>query len=126
MQSLPTYSQLIDYAMERFVRILTDSEPQFVSESILCQLRKKSLEIIQRTTSILNNNYLNPERIEFIKQNLNILYRFLEKENEENVNICLKIITDYHRLLKTLVTNQVIIFYKFKFISKKFKNKNKG
>jgi len=64
MQSLPTYSQLVDYAIERFFKVLTDTEPQFLSES-----GKKSLELIQRTTSILNNNYLNvPERTEFIKQ----------------------------------------------------------
>ncbi len=69
MQSLPTYSQLVDYAIERFFKVLTDTEPQFLSESGLFQLRKKSLELIQRTTSILNNNYLNvPERTEFIKQ----------------------------------------------------------
>jgi len=33
MQSLPTYSQLVDYAIERFFKVLTDTEPQFLSES---------------------------------------------------------------------------------------------
>jgi transformation/transcription domain-associated protein len=126
MQSLPTYSQLVDYAIERFFKVLTDTEPQFLSESGLFQLRKKSLELIQRTTSILNNNYLNvPERTEFIKQNLLILYRLLDKENEENVIICLKIITDYHRLLKPHVTNQVIYLLKTYFENEKKKKLKK-
>lgn len=114
MQTLPTYSQLIDYAMERFVKVLTDAEPQFLAESSLQQLRKKILEIIQRTTSILNSNYLNSEqRTEFVKKILLIMYSLIEKENEDNVIICLKIITDYHRLLKTLITNEVQQFFNF-------------
>ena len=114
MQTLPTYSQLIDYAMERFVKVLTDAEPQFLAESSLQQLRKKILEIIQRTTSILNSKYLNSEqRTEFVKKILLIMYSLIEKENEDNVIICLKIITDYHRLLKTLITNEVQQFFNF-------------
>ena len=109
MQTLPSYPQLIDYSMERFVKVLTDTEPHFIAESGVQQLRKKLLEIIQRTTSILNNNYLNSDqRTEFVKKILMIIYGLIEKENEENVIICLKIITDYHRLLKSLVTNEVI------------------
>jgi len=109
MQTLPSYSQLVDYAMERFVKVLTETEPHFISESSIQQLRKKLLEIIQRTTSILNNNYLNSDqRTEFVKKILMIIYGLIEKENEENVIICLKIITDYHRLLKSLITNEVL------------------
>ena len=108
MQTLPTYSQLIDDALHKFIKILTETEPQFITESSTQQLRKKILEIIQRTTSILNNNYLNSEqRSILIRDFLLLIYSLVEKENEENVLICLKIITDYHRLLKSILNNEV-------------------
>jgi transformation/transcription domain-associated protein len=108
MQTLPTYSQLIDDAMRNFLRVLSETESQFISESTVQQLRKKTLEIIQRTTSILNSNYLSSEqRNILIRDILVLIYSLVEKENEENVIICLKIITDYHRLLKSLLNNEV-------------------
>jgi transformation/transcription domain-associated protein len=112
MQTLPTYSQLIDEALQKFMRVLNESEPQFITESTIQQLRKKTLEIIQRTTSILNSYYLNTEqRSMLIREILLLIYRLVEKENEENVIICLKIITDYHRLLKSIMNNEVEIFF---------------
>lgn len=114
MQAMPTYLQLIDHAIEVFIRVLTETEPQFIAESVVQQQRKKILEIIQRTTSILNNSYLNSEqRSEFVKKILLIFYSLIEKENEENVVICLKIITDYHRLLKSLITTESQQFFAF-------------
>lgn len=114
MQTLPTYSQLIDDAMHKFMRVLNETEPQFITESTTQQLRKKILEIIQRTTSILNSYYVNSDqRSILIREILLLVYRLVEKENEENVIICLKIITDYHRLLKSIMNNEVQQFFNF-------------
>lgn len=112
MQTIPTYTQLIDDAMQKFMRVLTETEPQYISESTIQQLRKKILEIIQRNTSILNSLYLNSEkRSIMIREILLLVYRLVEKENEDNVIICLKIITDYHRILKSILNNEVRIFF---------------
>lgn len=113
MQNIPTYSQLIDDAMQKFMRVLTETEPQYISESTIQQLRKKILEIIQRNTSILNSLYLNSEkRSIMIREILLLVYRLVEKENEDNVIICLKIITDYHRILKSILNNEVRVILK--------------
>lgn len=114
MQTLSTYSQLIDDALHKFMRVLNETEPQFITESTIQQLRKKTLEILQRTTSILNSYYLNTEqRSILVREILLLIYRLVEKENEENVIICLKIITDYHRLLKSIMNNEVQQFFNF-------------
>lgn len=122
MQTIPTYLQLIDNAMQKFMCVLTETEPQYISESTIQQLRKKILEIIQRNTSILNSLYLNNEkRSIMIKEILLHVYRLVEKENEDNVIICLKIITDYHRILKSILNNEVrASFTSFLFIFKLF------
>jgi transformation/transcription domain-associated protein len=121
MQTLSTYPQLIEDAMHKFMRLLSETEPQFIAESTVQQLRKKTLEIIQRTTPIVNNsnsqnvmNNLDP-RTALIRDVLLLIYRLIERENEENVIICLKILTDYHRHLRTtsLLINEVIFQFLF-------------
>ena len=108
MQTLPTYSQLIESAIVKFMRVLSETEPQFVSESAVQQLRKKALEIVQRSTSIWTNVSLsNEQRVALIRDILLLVFRLVEKENEENSVVCLKIITDYQRLLKSMLTNEV-------------------
>lgn len=122
MQTLSTYPQLIEDAMHKFMRLLSETEPQFISESTIQQLRKKTLEIIQRTTPIVNSlsnqNVLNniDPRTALIRDVLLLVYRLIERENEENVIICLKILTDYHRHMRTtsLLINEVKLF-EFKF-----------
>ena len=118
MQTLSTYPQLIEDAMHKFMRLLSETEPQFISESTIQQLRKKTLEIIQRTTPIVNSlsnqNVLNniDPRTALIRDVLLLVYRLIERENEENVIICLKILTDYHRHMRTtsLLNNEVKLF----------------
>ena len=110
MQTLPTYSQLIEDAMRKFIRVLNETEPQFIAESPIQQFRKKILEIIQRTTSILNSAVIlnSEQRAVFIRDILLLVYRLVERDNEENVIICLKIIIDYHRLLKSAILNNEV------------------
>ena len=104
MQMLPTYAQLIDDAMRKFIFVLTHSEPQFIAESLTHQLRKKALEIVQRTTSMLSTftSSLVDHRLAIIRDMLSLIYQLVDKENEENVIVCLKIIIDYHRHLKQI------------------------
>jgi transformation/transcription domain-associated protein len=116
MQTLPTYTQLVEDALHKFMRILNETEPQFISELPVQQLRKKVLEIIYRTTPVVSNtsivtssaSNLDP-RTALIRDILLVIYRVIEKDNEENVIVCLKIIVDYHRHLKTtsLLVNEV-------------------
>lgn len=110
MQTLPTFSQLIEDGMLKFVELLSKSEPQFLSESSVHQLRKKTLEIMQRTNPLQNViqsiNY--EQRLALTRDVLTLVYQLIDKENEENVMICFKIIIDYHRYLKnTVLINEV-------------------
>ena len=126
MQTLPTYAQLVEDAMHKFMRLLRDTEPQFFTESTVQQLRKKVLDIIYRTTPIVANNTIVPSgatsidsRTALIRDVLLVVYELIEKDNEENVNVCLKIIVEYHRHLKTTAilinevnkTKEYIFFY---------------
>ena len=120
MQMLPTYAQLIDDAMQTFIRVLNDTELQFISESAIQQLRKKVLELVQRIMAILNTANLsvpsavNEQRIGYLKELLALMYKLIEKENEENVLICLKIIVDFKRFLKNYIpTNEGQQFFTF-------------
>ena len=108
MQTLPTYSQLVEDAMKKFIKLLSETEPQFIQESNLQQLRKKVLDIIYRTTPVVANNSIltsiTPNidsRTALIRDVLIVAYHLIERDNEENVNVCLKIIVEYHRHLKT-------------------------
>ena len=121
MQTLSTYTQLVEDALHKFMRILNETEPQFISELPMQQLRKKVLEIIYRTTPVVSNSSIITSsasnldaRTTLIRDILLVIYRVIERDNEENVIVCLKIIVDYHRHLKTtsLLVNEVkIIFF---------------
>lgn len=116
MQTLPTYSILIEDAMHKFVRVLTETEPQFLREYSIHQLRKKTLEILQRTNPLLNitQPQVYEKRLVLIREILILVYQLIEKENEENVIICLKIIIEYHRYLKNVITlNEVQKYFNF-------------
>lgn len=99
--------------MLKFIRILRETEPQFITESAVQQLRKKILELIQRIMPSLGSSIqLNMPGVEqrnvYLKDLLMLMYTLIEKENEENVLICLKIMVDFHRSLKQfVVTNEV-------------------
>ena len=117
MQTLPSYSQLIEDAIIKLLSLLNETEPQYVVESAIHQLRKKVFEIIQRTNPLLNvsstataveasiqsSSSSYEQRIKLTRDILLIIYKLIERENEENVIICFKIIIDYHRYLKSLL-----------------------
>jgi transformation/transcription domain-associated protein len=116
IQSFPTFSQFIDDATRKFLRVLNETEPQFITESTIQQLRKKILEIIHRSASIVINNSTlmsAEQRALFFRDILLLVFRLVEKENEENVLICLRIISDYYKHFKSTLNSQVHQFFKF-------------
>jgi transformation/transcription domain-associated protein len=118
MQTLPSYSRLIENLLVSNVRYLQSTSPQFISESIIFQIRKKIFEIFQRANpfhnvillSDIHSNILYDNRVQLCKDILQLMYNMILVENEENVIICLKIIIDYHRYLKTINLNNQVIF----------------
>jgi transformation/transcription domain-associated protein len=88
--SSPQYPAFLDDAMKNFLKILQDSEPLFIAEYNIQQVRKLILEMFHRLPT---NEHLRP----YVKQSLILMIRLLERENEDNVLICLQIIIEIHR-----------------------------
>ena len=70
--------------------------------SYLQQLRKLILEIIHRLPS---NEHLKG----FLRQILNLCFKLLETDNEENVMVCLRIIIELHKTFRPQFTAEVSI-----------------
>jgi hypothetical protein len=106
MQLTPTCPQLLKDAINKFIIVLTETEPQFIAESTIQQLRKTILELMQRIPANDQKSYT--------KDILISIYRLVEKENEENVLICFRLLIDYYRHLKPqLNIEEVQQFFNF-------------
>ena len=88
--SSPQYPAFLDHAMKNFLKILQDSEPLFIAEYNIQQVRKLILEMFHRLPT---NEHLRP----YVKQSLSLMFRLLERENEDNVLISLQIIIEIHQ-----------------------------
>ncbi|XP_033101198.1 transformation/transcription domain-associated protein-like isoform X1 [Anneissia japonica] len=88
--SSPHYPTFLETAIPRFVRVLKDESPVFIAESQIQQLRKLLLEIIHR---IPTNDHL---RV-YVPQVLELMFFLLDRENEENVLVCLRVIIELHK-----------------------------
>ncbi|CAH1788418.1 unnamed protein product [Owenia fusiformis] len=104
--SSPQYQQFLQDAMRVFLKILQDGEPQFVAEQNNQQLRKLLLEILHR---IPTNEHLRP----YVKQILPIMFGLLEKENEENVLVALRIIMELHKQYRPQMNQEIQKFLHF-------------
>jgi transformation/transcription domain-associated protein len=117
MQTLASYYRLLESLVTSNLNYLTKTEPQFVSESVTFQIRKKIFEIIQRSNPFQNivnfSESSNPtgyeSKVKLCRDLLTLVYNMIERENEENVIICFKIIIDYHRYLKNSNLNKEVI-----------------
>ena len=110
MQLIPSCPQLLKEAISKFMIVLNETEPQFIAESTIQQLRKTILELMQRIPANDQKSYS--------KDIIVSIYRLVEKENEENVLICFRLLIDYYRHLKPLLNNdvsEVSFFYPFLF-----------
>lgn len=86
----PQYPIFLDHAMKNFLKILQEGEPLFIAEYNIQQVRKLILEMIHRLPT---NETLRP----YVKPTLSLMFKLLEKENEDNVLICLRIIIELHK-----------------------------
>ena len=99
MQLTPTCPQLLKDAINKFITVLNETEPQFIAESTIQQLRKTILELMQRIPANDQKSYT--------KDILISIYRLVEKENEENILICFRLLIDYYRHLKSQLNIEV-------------------
>lgn len=106
IQQIPNYQQLLEDAISKFIKVLNETEPQFISESHVQLLRKTLLELMQRIP-------VNDQR-SYTKDVLVLIYNLVEKENEENVLICFRLLIDYYRHFKTQMNiDEVQKFFTF-------------
>ena len=96
----PHYNTFLEHSLPIFLRVLTDTDPQFISEHPAQQLRKVILEIFHRLPA---NEAL---RIH-IRSILQLMFKLLEVDNEENVLICLRIIIELHKQFRPPYSTEV-------------------
>ncbi|XP_077870553.1 transformation/transcription domain-associated protein [Saccoglossus kowalevskii] len=106
IMSSPHYQAFLEHAVPRFLKVLQDEEPQFIAENSAQQLRKLLLEIIHR---IPTNEHLRP----YIKDVLQLMFRLLERENEDNVLVCLRIIIELHKQFRPQISPEIQHFLQF-------------
>ncbi|CAK8696388.1 unnamed protein product [Clavelina lepadiformis] len=94
------YSEFLNQCVPSFIKLLRDGEPKFVSEDSTQQLRKLLLDILHR---IPTNEHLRPH----VKNILNLCFRLLETDNEENVQVCIKIIIELHKQFRPQLTPEI-------------------
>ena len=104
--SSPQYPTFLDHAMKNFLKILQDGEPLFIAEYNIQQVRKIILEMIHRLPT---NEHL---RL-YVKQTLNLMFKLLERENEDNVLICLRIIIELHKQYRPQYSSEIQTFLQF-------------
>ncbi|XP_018655091.1 putative transformation/transcription domain-associated protein [Schistosoma mansoni] len=85
---------------------LMSTAPDNLQESDTQQLRRLCLEIIQK---IPNGDHLRP----FARSLLEMLFKLVEVENEENVLVCVKLIIDIHKFYRPSFSNDVSRFLDF-------------
>ncbi|RTG80861.1 transformation/transcription domain-associated protein [Schistosoma bovis] len=85
---------------------LMSTMPDNLQESDTQQLRRLCLEIIQK---IPNGDHLRP----FARSLLEMLFKLVEVENEDNVLVCVKLIIDIHKFYRPSFSNDVSRFLDF-------------
>nr|XP_018666778.1 transformation/transcription domain-associated protein isoform X1 [Ciona intestinalis]XP_018666779.1 transformation/transcription domain-associated protein isoform X2 [Ciona intestinalis] len=96
----PKYSEFLSKCVINFIKLLQDGEPQFISENPSQQLRKLVLDILHR---IPTNDHLRPH----VKNILNLCFQLLEVDNEENVQVCIKIIIELHKQFRPQIAPEI-------------------
>lgn len=102
----PQYPAFLDHAIKSFMKILQEGEPYFVSEYSANQVRKLILEMIYR---IPTNKYLKP----YVEQLLTVTLKLLERENEQTVLVCLRIIIELHKHYRPAFNSEIQHFLQF-------------
>ena len=63
MQTLPIYGQLIEDTIQKFIRLFTETEPQFLNESSVHKLRKKNTRNFTTNASTAKLNSIKIRKI---------------------------------------------------------------
>lgn len=93
-------SQFFDHMIKIFLKILQEGEPHFISEYNIQQVRKLILEMIHRLP--------HTEQLrQYVRPILDLMSKLLEKDNEENVLVCLRIIIEFHKQFKPTFNPEV-------------------
>ena len=104
--SSPQYPAFLEHAVKNFVKILQENEPVFIAEYNIQLVRKLILEMFHRLPT---NEHLRP----YVKQLLNLMFRLLERENEDNVLICLRVIIELHKQYRPQYSVEIQSFLQF-------------
>lgn len=94
------YPQFLKHSIPIFLKILEKTEPQFISDHNIQQVRKHILEMIHRLPT-------NERLRSYVPLILSLTLKLLEIENEENVLVCLRIIIELHKQYRTSLNADV-------------------
>ncbi|XP_035689811.1 transformation/transcription domain-associated protein-like [Branchiostoma floridae] len=100
------YQSFLEHAIPRFLKVLQEGKTVlerdtiFVQENPIQQLRKLLLEIIHR---IPTNDHF---RI-YVSKVLSLMFQLIERENEENVLVCLRIIIELHKQFRPQIQPEI-------------------
>ncbi|KJH50811.1 hypothetical protein DICVIV_03061 [Dictyocaulus viviparus] len=100
--STPTFDQFLDSLMRAFMKLFSETVPQFIVENNTQMLRKAMLEMILRTSAYEPVKQMSKE---IQKQ----MMRIIVLENEENAVLAVKILVDHSKITRTHLIPEVSV-----------------
>uniref|UniRef100_A0A914VHX2 Transformation/transcription domain-associated protein n=1 Tax=Plectus sambesii TaxID=2011161 RepID=A0A914VHX2_9BILA len=100
------YPPLMDSLIRAFLKLFNETVPQFIGENNTQQLRKLMLEMTNRMPC---NDYLK----QYGKAIQQQMFKIIQTENEENVMIALKIVTEHQKQFRPQFSIEVQQFLHF-------------
>ncbi|VDO26106.1 unnamed protein product [Haemonchus placei] len=98
----PTFDQFLDSLMRAFLKLFSETVPQFIVENNTQMLRKAMLEMILRTSAHEPVKNLSKE---IQKQ----MMRIIVLENEENAILAIKIVVDHSKIARSHLIPEVSV-----------------
>ncbi|XP_038044323.1 transformation/transcription domain-associated protein-like isoform X2 [Patiria miniata] len=96
----------LEFAIPLFLRVLKEEKPYFIAEKAQQHLRKLLLELLHRVPT---NETLRP----YVPAILELMFSLLERENEENVLVALRIIIELHKHYRPALQPEIHNFLQF-------------
>ncbi|EYC15392.1 hypothetical protein Y032_0037g3495 [Ancylostoma ceylanicum] len=98
----PTFDQFLESLMRAFMKLFSETVPQFIQENNTQTLRKAMLEMILRTSAYEPVKQMSKE---IQKQ----MMRIIVLENEENAILAIKILVDHSKITRTHLIPEVSV-----------------
>ncbi|VDP34079.1 unnamed protein product [Heligmosomoides polygyrus] len=98
----PTFDQFLDSLMRAFLKLFSETVPQFIVENNTQMLRKAMLEMILRTSALEPVKNLTKD---IQKQ----MMRIIVLENEENAILAIKIVIDHCKIARSHMIPEVSV-----------------